>query len=130
MGKHYEQLTAEERATIMLMTSNNDSARAIARLLRRAPSTISRELTRFTAGAIPAASQLCSTLNSGSDTLVSTPVRYDACAAGARARRERHKCRSLSKLATDTVLFGVVQHFLGLAWSPSQIAGTHQIDVA
>jgi transposase, IS30 family len=124
MGKHYEQLTAEERATIMVMTSNNNSARAIARLLRRAPSTISRELTRFAAEATPVTPQLCSTLNSRSDSLVSTPVRYDACAASARARRERHKCRRLSKLATDTVLFGVVQHFLGLAWSPSQIAGT------
>ncbi|MEY4507725.1 MAG: Helix-turn-helix domain [Pseudomonadota bacterium] len=39
MGKHYGQLTAEERATIMVMTSNNNSARAIARLLRLALST-------------------------------------------------------------------------------------------
>lgn len=121
MGKHYEQLTVEERATIMLMTSNNESARAIVRLLRRAASTLSRELNRFTAGTTPAAlqqpQQRC-------DSFVSTPVRYDACAAGARARRERYKYRRPSKLATDTVLFGVVQHFLGLAWSPSQIAGT------
>ena len=50
MGKHYEQLTAEERVTIMSMTTKKDSARAIGRLLRRAPSTVSREFTRFIAG--------------------------------------------------------------------------------
>ena len=49
MGKHYEQLTAEERAAIMMMKANNCSARQIALTLRRAPSTISRELARFAA---------------------------------------------------------------------------------
>lgn len=47
MGKHYEQLTAEERATIMMMKASNCSARQIALALRRAPSTIPRELSRF-----------------------------------------------------------------------------------
>ena len=47
MGKHYEQLTAEERATIMMMKASNCSARQIALALRRAPSTITRELSRF-----------------------------------------------------------------------------------
>jgi IS30 family transposase len=39
MGKHYEQLTAEERAAIMMMKANNCS-RKIALALHRAPSTI------------------------------------------------------------------------------------------
>jgi len=44
MGKHYEQLTAEERAAIMMMKTGNCSARHMARTLHRAPSTITREL--------------------------------------------------------------------------------------
>lgn len=111
MGKHYEQLTSQERAAIMLMKADNRSAREIATALRRAPSTITRELKRFAAWpdqtALPAGS-LCG---------------YDARAAGLRARRARFKCRRRSKLATDTVLFGVVQYFLAQAWLPSQIAG-------
>jgi len=46
MGKQYEQLCAEERATIMVMTLQGHSARAIARTLARAPSTVSRERRR------------------------------------------------------------------------------------
>jgi len=42
MGKHSEQLTTEERATIMMMKANNCSAMQIALALRRAPSTITR----------------------------------------------------------------------------------------
>jgi len=37
MGKHYEQLTAEERAAIMMMKANNCWARKIALTLHRAP---------------------------------------------------------------------------------------------
>ncbi|MEZ5644836.1 MAG: helix-turn-helix domain-containing protein [Burkholderiaceae bacterium] len=47
MGKHYEQLTAKERAAIMMMKASNCSARQIALALRRAPSTITCELKRF-----------------------------------------------------------------------------------
>jgi IS30 family transposase len=112
MGKHYEQLTAEERAAIMMMKANHCSARKIALTLHRAPSTITRELKRF--GAWP--DRPASAAN--------TPAAYGARAAGLRARDARFKCRKRSKLATDTVLFGVVQHFLAQAWSPSQIAGT------
>jgi len=112
MGKHYEQLTAEERAAIMMMKVNNCSARQISLTLRRAPSTITRELTRFAAWS----DRPAQTANA--------PAVYDARAAGLRARSERFKCRKRSKLATDTVLFGVVHHFLLESWSPAQIAGT------
>jgi IS30 family transposase len=47
MGKHYEQLTAERRAAIMMMRASNSSGRLIALTLRRAPSTITRELERY-----------------------------------------------------------------------------------
>ena len=112
MGKHYEQLTAEERAAIMMMKAENCSARQIAVRLRRAPSTITRELKRF--GAWP----------DRPASMAGAPAGYDARAASLRARRARFKCRKRSKLASDTVLFGVVHHFLALGWSPSQIAGT------
>jgi transposase, IS30 family len=112
MGKHCEQLTAEERAAIMMMKANNCSARQISLALRRAPSTITRELTRYAAWP----DRPAQTAN--------IPSVYDARAAGLRARRERFKCSKHSKLATDTVLFGVIQYFLAQGWSTSQIAGT------
>jgi IS30 family transposase len=49
MGKHHKQLTAEERAAIMMMKVNNCAPLQISLTLRRAPSTITRELTRFAA---------------------------------------------------------------------------------
>ena len=45
----YRHLSAEDRAAIMLMRVHH-SIRSIARQLGRAPSTISRELTRYTVG--------------------------------------------------------------------------------
>jgi len=114
MGTHYEQLTPEERATIMVMRNQQCSSRQIARTLHRSASTITRELKRFTAwqdrpAFAPAPESACA---------------YDARSAGVRARCQRFKPRRCSKLAVDTVLFGVVQHFLSEQWSPSQIAGT------
>ena len=49
MTKHFEQLSAEERATIMVMAQEGKSLRAMARTLHRAPSTISREWRRHAA---------------------------------------------------------------------------------
>src|SRR6516164_5780139 len=46
MGTNYEHLTAEERATLMVMRADGCSQRAVARRLGRSPSTISRELAR------------------------------------------------------------------------------------
>ena len=91
MGKHHEQLTAEERAAIMTMKASNCSARQTALTLHRAPSTITRELKRFGAWSDRPA------------RTANTPAAYDARAAGLRARRARFKCRKRSKLATDTV---------------------------
>jgi transposase, IS30 family len=102
MGKQYEQLKPEERATVMLMRREGSSLRAVARTLRRSPSSISRELARHRAEG----------------------QSYDAVVAGQRARARRFQRRRDRKLAQDTVLFGVVEHFLREGWSPEQIAGT------
>lgn len=47
MGLHYEHLTPEERATIMVMRNQRCSARHIARTLHSSASTITRELKQF-----------------------------------------------------------------------------------
>ncbi len=106
MGTHYEQLSAEERATIMLMAQEGQSLRAMARTLHRAPSTISREWRRH------------SHLADAPETRG-----YDAKRAGQEARRCRFQPRRSPQLAVAGVLFGVVAHFLREGWSPGQIAG-------
>ena len=45
-GKHYKQLNAEKRATIMLMKREGSGLREIGRFLKRSPSTISNEIAR------------------------------------------------------------------------------------
>lgn len=45
-GKQYRQLSAEERATIMLMTRNGKGVREVGRFLSRSPSTILQEADR------------------------------------------------------------------------------------
>lgn len=107
MTKHFEQLSAEERATIMVMVQEGQSLRAMARILHRAPSTISREWRRHDAP----------------DDASGTRS-YDAQRAGQEARRRRFQPRRAHKLAVDSVLLGVVEHFLQEGWSPGQIAGT------
>lgn len=102
MGKQYEQLKPEERATVMVMRRQGSSLRAVARALRRSPSSISRELARHRVDG----------------------QAYDAVVAGERARTRRFQRRRRRKLAQDTVLFGVVEHFLREGWSPEQIAGS------
>jgi IS30 family transposase len=100
--KHYTQLNAEERATIMLMRQESKGVREIGRLLNRSPSTISRELDRdlvFESG-------------------------YVASLAGDQARNLRIKPRKELKLIVGGALFGVVVGHLKKKWSPEQIAGT------
>lgn len=111
MGKHYEQLSSEERATIMKMKADGCSARQIARVLLSAPSSITRELARF---------GICSDRPA---LMTGTPAGCEARAAGLHARRVRFKRRKPSELATNIVLFVVVQHFLIQGSSPSQNAG-------
>ncbi len=99
--KQYKQLSAEERATIMLMTREGKGLREVGRFLNRSPGTISRETDRdFGFG-----------------------VDYCASLAGAQASRRRIKPRQALKLIVGGELFGVVVGGLKKKWSPEQIAG-------
>lgn len=111
MDTHYEQLTSEERASIIIM-ANNCSACKIVLSLCRKTSTITRELALFAAWQDWPAS------------MANATAAHDARASGLRAWRARFKCRKRAKLATDNVLFVVVQYFLVQGWSHSQIVGT------
>jgi IS30 family transposase len=111
MSTHYEQLTVEECAAMMIM-ANNCSARQIELSLSRTTSTITRELARFYVWPDRSASQ------------ANPPADLDARASGLRAWRARFKCRKRAKLVTDNVLFVVFQHSLALDWSHSRIVGT------
>ena len=95
----YHHLTAEERATIMLMREGH-LIRSIAKYLGRAASTISRELARH---AVP------------------SHAGYDASLAGFRATLTRHRARRQSKLRLGTPLFDLVTYLLRKYWSPRQI---------
>ena len=100
--KQYKQLSAEERATIMLMTREGKGVREVGRFLNRSPSTISRETDRD--------------LGVESD--------YEASLAGEQASLLRIKPRKGLKLVIGGALFGVVVEHLKKKWSPEQIAGT------
>ena len=110
MGTNYEHLTAEERATLMVMRADGCSQRAVARCLGRSPSTVSRELARNASCCKPVG-----------DTIV--VISYDASLAGKRALELRHEPRRSPKLAADTALFAVMLDYLRDGWSPEQIAG-------
>ena len=92
-------LTLAERGVISRGVTAHQSVRSIARLLGRAPSTVSREMSR----------------NGGHD-------RYQATLAdeNAWARSRRPKC---CKLANNPRLRQAVAAKLRLDWSPEQIAG-------
>ena len=100
--KQYKQLSAEERAIIMLMTREEKGVREVGRFLKRSPSTISRETDRD----------------------MGTESGYDGALAGEHANRLRVKRRQALKLVVGGELFGVVVCHLKKKWSPEQIAGT------
>jgi len=99
----YSHLSYVERLAIADGQREGLSMRAIARMLRRDPGTISRELKRGSGpldyGYNPAAALFC-----------------------ALARRSEAR-RGMRKLARDTALFARVAGHLRQGWSPSQIAG-------
>ena len=81
----YKQLSAEERATIMLMTREGKGVREVGRFLNRSPSTISREAGRK----------------------MEPENGYDATLAGEQAACLRIKPRKALKLFVGGELFGV-----------------------
>lgn len=126
-AKNYEHLCAEERAVIMTMKSQGTSARRIAALLRRAPSTISRELRRNGYRSEPACSpqgvqlgrpRLRPLLAGG----------YDAAGAGRRAHRLRHRARMQRKLHPRGPLWPQVFAHLQHGLSPEQVACTLRLE--
>lgn len=98
----YEQLQPEDRMTIASMHQQGCSMRAMARMLRRSPSTISRELAH----------------NAAPDMFYGSHVAQRSCQARRRA------ARPAPKLAIDGIAWGVVLTLLDWKWSPQQIAAT------
>lgn len=97
----YIQLQPEDRVTIASLRQQGVGIRAIARVLQRSPSTVSRELQR-----------------NGCEGP------YASAAAQGRCHKRRLSARPARKLDPEGVMFGVVRHCLGLRWSPQQIALT------
>jgi IS30 family transposase len=98
---HYRQLQPEDRMTLASLQQQNYSVRAMARVLHRSPSTISRELSR----------------NADSSG-------YASVQAQKRCQHRRQSARPQRRRHADSSLFGLVQHFLLAHWSPEQIALT------
>src|SRR5213596_93563 len=92
-------LTLAEREVICRGVTAHQSARSMAKLLGRSPSTVSREMSR----------------NGGYDRYRATPADENAWA---RARRPKY-----CKLANNPRLRQAVAGKLRLDWSPEQIAG-------
>jgi transposase, IS30 family len=101
MGRHYGQLSLDERYAIAQLCKAGQSIGQIAAALDRAPSTVSRELKR----------------NTGAQ------VGYKPAYAHEQARARRW---TGSRLERDAELRGLVLGQLQRGWSPEQIAGRLQ----
>lgn len=112
MGRIYSHLSAEERGVIMAMLAQGSSARAMATVLGRAPSTVARELMRNGHRLKPV-------------SVMGRPrLPYDASQAGRRALRLARKPRRRRKLASDAALWRQVRAMLRKRWSPQQVSRT------
>ncbi len=96
---HYQQMDYQERETISLGIETGLSIRAIARMLNRAPSSISREIRR----------------NAPGDP-------YSCRMAQQRCVRRRRFAHPAPKLVAGNALFDEITALLQLHWSPQQIA--------
>jgi transposase, IS30 family len=96
----YQQLSYEDRQSIAIGLEQGLSIRAIARILNRAPSSVSREIAR----------------NGGGHG-------YACSFAQQRCRRRRIHGRPPPKLLVGSPLFEQVRQWLHQRWSPQQIAG-------
>ncbi|HEY3411779.1 MAG TPA: IS30 family transposase [Armatimonadota bacterium] len=93
------QITLEERYAIMALKKGRYSIRAIARELGRSASTISRELSR-------------NRRPSG---------RYDPSVAHSYTVARRRRSRRNTRFSADEWI--LVEHLVGLDWSPEQVSG-------
>ena len=98
MGKHYDQVTLEERCTIARLRQAGQSIRQIATALDRSPSSISRELKRNHA----------------------RQLGYQPAYAQQQAAARRWKG---SRLQRNAKLRDLVLGCLQRGWSPEQVAG-------
>ena len=96
----YHRLSVMEREELSRMLAAGYSLRATAQALKRAPSTLSRELTRHW----------------------TSPATYRAVPAHQRAQRWAHRPRKPRKLAAQPRLRRAVFTLLAHRWSPEQIA--------
>ncbi|CAL8477036.1 transposase (plasmid) [Caballeronia sp. S22] len=97
----YQHLQPEERLALASLRLQDVSIRAMARMLGRSPSTVSRELTRN-----------------------SSPAGYASVPAQALCAARRSAGRGPAKLCTQGVRWRVVLTLLDWKWSPQQISGT------
>src|SRR6476661_890052 len=97
----YQHLQPEERLAIASLRLQDVSIRAMARMLGRSPSTVSRELTRN-----------------------SSLARYASVPAQALCAARRRAGRGPAKLCTQGVRWRIVLTLLDWKWSPQQISGT------
>jgi IS30 family transposase len=95
----YRQITSGERYAIQALRRQGLSVRGIARQVARAPSSVSRELRRN----------------------LSSQGRYTPLKADQRARARRSRSRRNGRFGSDDWI--LVEHLLGLDWSPEQVAG-------
>ena len=98
----YKQLRSEERMVISSMKLMGKSTRAMARVLLRPASTISREIRRNSCAALG----------------------YTSDSARALHARRRSAARPAAKLDVHSVAWRVVLTLLDWKWSPQQIAAT------
>ena len=96
----YTQLQPEDRVTLASLKQQGLGIRAMASVLGRNASTISRELQRNTA----------------------LTGRYGSALAQQACSHRRAQACPLRKLHVDSILFGAVEHFLRLRWLPEQVA--------
>lgn len=96
----YQRITLIEREEISRLIASGFSRRQIAQNLDRSPSTISREIRRYTAD----------------------QKYYRAIFAEQHAKQLKHKLRQNHKLANNPQLRKKVLYYLRHKWSPEQIA--------
>ena len=102
---HYTHLTIDEREKTMVMLSQCFSIRAIARILKRSPSTITREFAR-------------NSKKSGE---------YSAAFAHKKYQRRRKACGP-KPILRNPELADYITARIRLKWTPEQIAGRAKLD--
>jgi IS30 family transposase len=95
----YRQIASSERYVIQALRKQGLSLSAVARHLGRSPATISREIRRN----------------------LSSQGRYTPFKADQQTRARRSRSRRNSHFGADDWV--IVEHLIGLDWSPEQVAG-------